>query len=736
MFRINLLILIVMLLLTARAGAAELIWQEVREPQARSVDNFQRQYQVDSPALRATLQRVTEEIGPGSVQIIRLPMPDGSLADFEIYESPIMTDALAQRYPEIKTYQVYGIDDPSASGRLDMTPRGFHAMLYTSQGRLFIDPHTNPQQSDRYQARTRNSSTSSGYSCGVDGHDMPAASRNRSAARTSARIPNRFLQYRLAVAATDEYVAKIFNPVIVGETPVEQAYTEIITAINRVNEIYRRDLGINLQLVSSDRLIENGNNIFSDNNAFVIIDENQEWIDTQLGSGNYDIGHVFSTGSGGLALLGSVCESGSKAMGVSGIADPTGDRFYIDFVSHEIGHQFNADHSFNGTSVECGPARNQATAYEPGSGSTIMSYTNICGVENLQTLSDATFHAGSIAQINSYTNAGGSCSTTIDPISPNPNEPVISAIADRTIPANTAFVLDAMATDEDPGQTLTLTYQWDQLDAGCPTDASSFGTDTGFNALFRTYVPRSDNTRHFPALGTQVRGFYDDAEVLPCNNRDVNFRLTVRDQFSGQDTADLKLSVVDTGAAFEILNLNTGGTTIVNPAPVTVNWRVAGTDQPPINCNAVDIDLLTFDDAMYTRHSVHSLAAGLPNVGTADVLITPNDLSHPRARIRVKCSNNIFYDVSNVDFAVDGTPFGPGVFDDDDNPTFFNDNRTNGGTAAPACGAVVECQVPDPGEPDSGGSGNGDASAADYRWLLFLGGFLLFAHKRRARGVN
>jgi len=280
-----------------------------------------------------------------------------------------------------------------------------------------------------------------------------------------------------------------------------------------------------------------------------------------------------------------------------------------------------------------------------------------------------------------------------------------------------------------------LTYQWDQLDAGCPTDAVSFGTDTGFNGLFRSYVPRSDSIRNFPALGTQLDGLFDDAEVIPCNNRNVNLRLTVRDGFGGRDSEDVRVTVSDTGEVFEITNLDATFQTYVTGTPLPVTWRVAGTDLAPINCNNVDIDLLTIkaDDSGYSVHPLLTTANdGAESVDfiPADPLTPPS--SHPRARIRVKCSDNIFYDISAADFAVDASAMGLDVFSDDENTTFYNNNGTTG-LAAPACGAVVECEIPDSGDPDSGGPGNGDASAVDYRWLLVLGGFLLIAQVRRAR---
>ncbi len=725
MFKIRYLTLVLLLLASFRTAAGEVGWQPLQEPLARSAraaEHSLRHYRVDKIALRARLRAASLRRQHEPPAEIELPLPDGGIARYRVIESPIMDPQLAQRYPDFKSYEVVGIDDPSASGRLDITPRGFHAMLYTAQGRLFIDPLDAAADGERYAARGSDAAALAGYSCGVDEHDF--ARPSSSAARPAARISGSFLEYRLAVAATAEYVARVGGG-------VSAATAAIFTAVNRVNAIYQRDLGIRLTLVANDgRLIENGGNvIFSDGNPAAMFIENQLWLDSQLGRGGYDVGHVFGTAGGGLAFLGGVCDTRNKAKGVSAIPNPLGDPFYIDFVAHEIGHQFNADHSFNGTTQNCASGRNAATAFEPGSGSTIMGYAGICGFEDLQQTSDATFHAGSIVQIDAFTRAGGSCYTQI-PASPvNPSEPIVAAVAAKTIPANTAFVLDASASDADGD---ALTFQWDQMDAGCPTDSRSFGTDIGSNSLFRSYPPRGVSSRHFPALGTQLQGLYDDAEVVPCNNRDLDFRVTVRDVASsvaanGLASSDTRISVSDTGAVFEITNFNSGGILFTTPS-FNVFWRVAGTNGAPINCSNVDIDLLTFAPG-YASYTVNSLESATPNDGAelvtfADAMKTK---SHPRARIRVKCSDNYFYDISNVDFAVQGT--GAELFDDSANPVFFNNNGTTGGVA-PACGAVVECPI-DSG--DSDGGGGGGASPVDYRWLLPMAALIMLAGGRRRR---
>ncbi len=706
------LAVLVILLGSGKLNASDELWQAV-DIEERGSGAASKIYRADDGALRASLARAPHESSGDDSVVIQLPQADGSLGRFSVVESPIMQPGLAADFPEIKTYKLRGIDDPSVTGRADISPRGFHAMLIGAQGRLFIDPKQAGPAPVLYQARKTRSASTQGFQCGVESFDPMHRSGNIGARQSAARMPGVLLEYRLAVSATEEYVDAVGDP---GDTANAQA--AIVTAINRVNEIYERDLGIRLSLVMNNQnLIEPvGGGIFTNNNAFTMFAENQSWIDAQIGSGNYDIGHVFSTGGGGLAFLGSVCDNPNKAKGVSGQPTPLGDPFHIDFVAHEIGHQFNADHSFNGTTLSCGSGnRNAATAFEPGSGSTIMAYAGICGVEDLQINSDATFHAGSIGQIDTFANAiinPPVCGTTIATMPAMNTDPSITVPQiDATIPVKTAFALDASAADADvPAQ--TLLYQWDQIDAGDPTDAVSFGTDKGNNPLFRSYPPQLTSRRDFPALGTQVGNNFDDAEVVPCNARALDFRLTVRDQASGQVVDDVRVTTTTSAGPFRITNYATPQTIVVNSNNATLTWDRANTDLPPVSCPTVDIDLLTFSDPFYTQYSVHNLMTGVTNNNSQLVSFPDTTLDHPRARFRIRCSNNIFYDISDADLVIEGT--GTTQYTDTDFTTFFNNGGTVGGTE-PACGTPDVITTPQAGS-------RGDSGAFDYWWLLLLGG--------------
>ncbi len=717
---------LILLLSSVAAHASQPIWQDMtlEQAQSRGLEIGVRHFKVDDVALRNLLGQVPHEaLGDFSFQI-ELPMPDGKLALFEIVESPIMQPGLAADFPEIKTYKVYGMDDPFASGRVDISPRGFHGMLHTSQGRVFIDPDY-AGQDGLYRSRKRGGQPSQGFSCGIHELDFGDRPELDLAAQTRQRMPGMLLEYRLAVAATEEYVAV---PAIGGTVAAAQA--AIVTAINRVNSIYERDLGIHLTLVAGNQnLIEDGANVsFANDDGITMLLENQAWLDSPvLGTGNYDIGHVFSTGGGGVARLGAVCDAAIKAQGVTGFPNPIGDPFYIDFVAHEIGHQFNANHTFNATTLNCGGInRNSSTAYEPGSGSTIMAYAGICGVEDLQLNSDATFHAGSITEIDSFVGVGGgsACDNPIATVPPDNNDPMITAITPRTIPLETPFELDGSASDVD-GATI-LSYQWDQLDTGTATNSLTFGTDQGDNPLFRSYEPQATAARSFPALGTLVQGLFDDAEVIPCEARELDFRLTVRDNNSGQDTEDVRITVAGNAGPFRVTSQAFNTSILFSDTTFLVSWDVANTDAAPVSCSNVAIELLAFDDTAYTNHTVHTLVATTPNSGSAIVPAPSQWIENPaRGRLRVRCLDNVFYALSEGDLQVVGD-FPKTLFDDDDIVTFFNNNGTTSGVA-PICDAPSGIPVPS-------GTGIHDATAFGGIWLVLLGGLAVFRQLWRRQG--
>ncbi|MEM8679327.1 MAG: reprolysin-like metallopeptidase, partial [Planctomycetota bacterium] len=452
--------------------------------------------------------------------------------------------------------------------------------------------------------------------------------------------------YRLANASTVEYTN--FH----GGTRAN-GMAAIVTAINRVTGIYEVELTIRLELIANnDQLVFTNatGDSYSNSNGVAMLSQNQAVIDSTIGNANYDVGHVFSTGGGGVAGLGVVGLTGQKARGVTGLGAPIGDPFYVDYVAHEIGHQYGGSHTFNGDSGSCGGQRSGSSAYEPGSGSTIQAYAGICGNDNLQSNSDPYFHFRSLdqmlAHVDNVVPSTGTRTATGN------SEPVADAGPNYEIPAGTPFMLTGSGTDVDGD---TLTYNWEQRDLGPQSDLNA--ADQGSIPLFRSRLATLSPTRFFPREQNLIANNYNQGgEKLPTEERRMDFRLTVRDNASGGggiDTDNMWVDINDTGAPFRVTSQNSGGVWL-GGATETITWDVAGTTASPIN--TLNVDIYISDDGGFTYDI--PLALNIPNDGS-HIFSVPTDLEISDARLMVKGAGNIFFDINDQNFSIIGVDTTP-----------------------------------------------------------------------------
>lgn len=581
----------------------------------------------------------------GSAVELALPMADGTTQRFAVVESPIMHEDLQSRYPEIRTYLGQGLDDRTATVRLDVVPSGFHAMVFASGRTTLIDPYQ--RGDDRHHVvYDKRSLRRAPWTCMLDATDeeirLAEATLDES---DGSFIENgeELLTYRTAVAATGEYTN--FHG---GTVPLGLA--AIVTAMNRVTGIYELEVAVRFELIPNNDLIVYTNpatDPYTNNDGGAMLGQNQANLDSVIGSANYDIGHVFSTGGGGIASLGVVCSAGSKARGVTGLASPIGDIFYVDYVAHEMGHQFNATHSFNGTAGACGGNRTAITAYEPGSGSTIMGYAGICGAHNIQLFSDDYFSSRSQDIIILFvTNGGGQFCPVETPTGNTP--PTVDAtqpFENLAIPLDTPFTLTGSGADEDDD---ALTYCWEEFDRG-PAGHPDF--PEGSAPIFRSFLPVDAPSRTFPAWDDIVDGTQTRGEILPSYARSLTFRLVVRDNRAGGGGTNhdqIVFSVDGDSGPFLVTQPNSGETwsaTVMQE----VQWDVAGTDGVVVDCQTVDILLST--DGGYTYPT--TLVSGTANDGSELVTLPSIDVS--TARVMVAAADNIFFDISDEDFTITTT---------------------------------------------------------------------------------
>ena len=577
------------------------------------------------------------------VRIIHIPMPDGSFQRFRFVESPVMAPELQRKAPETRTYLGYGIDDKYASVRFDFTPHGFHAMILSPNGRVFVDPYSKGDKENYISYYTRDYQNSAkSRECDLIAPEDRVNEMNYLLQNVESKIIGPQLRtYRLALACTGEYAT--FHG---GTVPLVRA--AMVTSVNRVVGVYEKELGIRMVLVpNNDTLIflNASTDPYSNNNGSAMLSQNQTTIDSRIGSANYDIGHVFSTGGGGVAFLACVCVNGNKAKGVTGSPQPVGDPFDIDYVAHEMGHQFGANHTFNSVTGSCGGGNRVASkAYEPGSGSTIMAYAGICGSDDLQPNSDPYFHVASYDEIVVYTNngTGNSCAQITN--TGNAAPLVTVPTGGFYIPKSTPFALTGSATDPngDP-----LTYDWQQFDLG---PAGTWNNPSGNAPIFRVWNPTTSPTRTFPRLQNLLNNTTVVGEVMPTYSRTLTFRMVVRDNKAGGggvDYAQIQFQVDGNSGPFVVTYPNTN-LTLPGFSNQTITWDVANTNLAPVNCANVNI-LLSIDGGN-TYPIV--LAANTPNDGSETVLLPANQTT--QARIKVEAVGNIFFDISNVNFTIQG----------------------------------------------------------------------------------
>jgi len=576
---------------------------------------------------------------------MEIPLSDGTIGTFLLEENSTMSEGLKEKFPDIKSYNAIASDGSGYLGKVDFTSKGFHAMLvHPLKSTQFIDPLYQSESSTHIAYLKKDFTTDKLMNCEAsfdlkgDGLGDPKSGINYNTCVLRT--------YRIAISATGEYT--IFHGGSVAD-----ALSAQVTTMNRVNGIYERDFGVTMTLVpNNDEIIFTNPNTdpFSNGQTFAMINENPGVINGAIGFTNYDIGHVFGTNSGGLAGFGVTCDNG-KARGVTGSGAPIGDPFDVDYVAHEIGHQFGASHTFNNS---CNGNRSDATAVEPGSGSTIMAYAGICN-PNVQSNSDDHFHGVSMRQIGIRINSDNCpVSSSLDNIAPV----LDSVTTDFFVPSQTPFALTAYASDPDVDD--ILTYNFEQIDNEITTQPPLADATEGPN--FRSFSPTANPTQYFPRLETLSGAGSSEWEVLPSVDRILSFRATVKDNAEGGGCAqyeDVDLTVVDNAGPFIVTQPNSFGITWEAFTEEEVTWDVANTDAAPINADLVDIFLSVDGGLTYP----FTLAEDIPNTGTASVIV-PNATTD-EARVMVMNAEGTFFDISNFDFTISGLSNGFLIIADD-----------------------------------------------------------------------
>ena len=601
---------------------------------------------LDIPAFQLFQSFIPTETS-GSNTTIFLPTPDGTDMEFSIFEAPMMEQPLADKYSQIKTYTAISKKDSRVIAKLDFTVFGFHAAVFNGDETFYIDPYSNMNnewyvvyyklnyfkninQTMHCQIAENNDLNLANQSIHLEQSSLPSLSSYKTSGDT-------LRNYRLALACTSEY-----SSAVGGATPTKASVlSAMVTSMNRCNGVFEKEFSMHANLVAKDDTLiylPGSSEPYTNNSGSAMLGQNQTNINNRIGTANYDYGHVFSTGGGGIASLGCVCSANNKAQGVTGSSYPVGDPFDIDYVVHEMGHQFGGDHTFNSVSGSCSGNRASSSAYEIGSATTIMGYAGICGTDDIQPHSDDYYHVRSLEQM-----TGSSVKACASITSSGNTPPVLTSISKSyIIPYRTPFELAATGTDanNDP-----LTFCWEEYDRG--GNGGVWDAPTKVAPILRSFNPETTGIRTFPQYKELIKNTESYlGEILPDTARILRFRCTVRDMHNGHgafytsiDTT--KLDVRATSGLFRVTSQNTPGQTWTGYSTQTITWDVAGTNAAPVAAANVTIYLSVDSGKTWP----YVLAPSTPNDGSETIGV-PN-VAATWARVKVKGAGNVFFDLND-----------------------------------------------------------------------------------------
>jgi subtilisin-like proprotein convertase family protein len=576
--------------------------------------------------------------------IIRFPNLKGKLERFKIIESSVLHPNLQAKYPEIKSYKGYGIDSPSAYLRFSISPYNGVSAIILGKNQTII---YQPKKDNLNQIVVNNKadlSENNTFVCKKIASYFDDFSKSRASKDADDSIKR---IYKLALSVTGEYAQAN------GGT-LASVNSSINASLSNINAVFENDFNVSMMLVEdNDNIIylnpvdDPYTSLGSYNNQLA------STLDDVIEEVNYDIGHLLGgiddsngNGTGDAGCIGCVCNNGGsfasrnhKGSGFSTSSNPSGINFDLDFVAHEMGHQFGATHTWTHDGNE-----GTNSQMEPGGGSTIMGYAGITGSTNVQLHSDPYFHAISIEQITTFVKST-SCATETNT---GNTTPTINAGNDLTLPIGTAFKLVGTGNDADGD---VITFCWEQFNEDNAATIYPNPNSTNSNSvLFRSYLPTEDNTRYFPNLSDLRFGVNASQwEKIPNVNRTADFRLTVRDNKPGganNTHDDIRVTFNDAYGPFEITSQNVSETLWESGTNETITWLVNNTNTLP---GAENVNILLSTDGGLTYDI--PLASNIPNNGNATIIVP--SVPAPHCRLLVEPTDNNFFAINSTDFAID-----------------------------------------------------------------------------------
>lgn len=638
---------------------------------------------LDAGRLGARIETVPREtFGPiPRAVLLSLPLPDGSFATVAMAETQMMEPALAAQFPQIRTY-IFD-SQGGVTGQMALGPRGVFVTAQTPAGLVRVEPVETSagriyvSYFDRHRTDGADVIEHDPHMPEGDTPSVPAVTGAVAVALAQAGfapVPqiaagNQLRIYRLAASTTGEF----YQGRDTGNGLLDVLFSLIIDLIG-ANAVFEPEVSVRLilSLASLDVIYDdpdtdpfqqdddpNTDDGDPDTSGDVegeacdLREANRANMQAVLNDADYDLGFLFAARSGnganGCAWY-VVCLTtdntlhkarGAGKMGNNGANSASG------LLAHEVGHMLGARHTFSGKDGACTKneflAGDSESGYEPGSGTTRMSYRGNCDSDDVDTTGPGAVPAGSYFHSRSFDEIvdnvlngdGATCGTLVATAN---QPPAVNAGPDYTVPRQTPFTLSGTAFDAEP-----LIFNWEQYDRALvqrPID-----TDPGDGPIIRSVPPGTDSARTVPNLQDLLDNVQRKGEILPQVDRDLNFRLIARDNLMGGGGVAYDAMVVHVqGAPFFITSPNSGIFQADCPVPLT--WEVGGGAVAP------QVAVLFSSDG--GQNFNQTLAAAVPNNG--EYAMTMPCTLGASGRLKLQSVGNIFFDVNDQNLTLYNNP--------------------------------------------------------------------------------
>ena len=619
--------------------------------------------QVNVDAVKQLLANATDKLSGKAGVIVEFPNIDGGLEKFQVWENSNFVPELQAQFPDIRSYVGKNAVDGSTI-HFSVSPAGIQTMiLRPDRSSEFIESYTKDNSTYvLFDSKTRNNGKLP-FNCSTA--DVALNDEVLGITNPTGRSNNQsYKTMRLALSCTGEY-ATFFGGTVAG------ALAGMNATMTRVNGVMEIDLAIHLNIIANNNLViytnantdpysvaSVGTDQANTNNLNGWNLQLQNALTSVLGNGAYDIGHLFgaSGGGGNAGCIGCVCTDDStnndldknKGSGYTSPSNgiPQGDTFDIDYVIHEMGHQMGANHTFSHATEGSG------VNVEPGSGSTIMGYAGITNYD-VQSNSDAYFTYRSILQIQNNM-ANKTCPVSVA-VTNTP--PTVSAGADFTVPAGTAYILKGVVSDAEGD---VLNYCWEQNNSANSGSSGANSVCSGTKVTgpnYRSFSPKTVPDRYMPEYSKVLAGTLTTMweSVNTTVGRSLKFTLTVRDNHIGEWQTNTDEVTVTSSPPFS-------GTTGVGPFAITsqntanILWGAAGTTQT-VTWSVNNTTSLPGSANVNIKMSLDggvtwpiTLASNTPNDGTEDISVPA--ATSTNCRLWIEPTDHVYYAVNSVPFSV------------------------------------------------------------------------------------